>query len=121
MNYSSIVDYVSSTWPEVTVQLRRVSFARRNELTKMLAPMAARMKALAASTSDADVAAAGILRREMASALLEWGIVEVSGLTIDGISATKQLLIECGPEELTLEILSELHHQISLTEEERKN
>lgn len=83
--------------------------------------MAARMNALMASRSEADVAAAGILRREMANALLDWGLVDVSGLFIDGVAATKQMLLQEGPEELTLEILARLHQQISLSEEERKN
>jgi len=121
MDYSSTIAYSSRISPDVTVKIRRVSFARRNELTRILAPMAARMKALTASKSAEDLAAAGILRREMANALLDWGLVDVSGLLIDGVAATKQLLLQEGPEELTLEILAELHRQISLGEEETKN
>jgi hypothetical protein len=52
---------------------------------------------------------------------LEWGLVKVEGLLIDGQHATGSLLIEKGPEELTDEIIAALRAEIGLSEEERKN
>jgi hypothetical protein len=47
--------------------------------------------------------------------------VSVEGLTIDGKPATKESLIERGPEILTDEILNCVRNEISLAEPERKN
>ena len=62
-----------------------------------------------------------MVKREMARMVLEWGIVDVAGIHVDGAPITKQLLLEDGPEELPMEILGELQRQISLDEEQRKN
>ncbi|MBL8179950.1 MAG: hypothetical protein JNK48_35045 [Bryobacterales bacterium] len=79
------------------------------------------MKALAASKDEAELAASGALRREMATAIVDWGVVDVSGLVIDGVPASKELLLSSGPEALVLEIVGELQKQLSLSEDERKN
>lgn len=121
MDYRSTVEYRSQLYPDVTVTLKRVSFSRRNDLTRLLAPLAAKARSLAASTNDKDVAEASMVRREMARLVLEWGIVDVAGIHVDGAPITKQLLLEDGPEELPMEILGELQRQISLDEEQRKN
>ena len=52
---------------------------------------------------------------------LEWGLADISGLTIDGKAATAQELIERGPELLTEEITDAVHREFALSEEERKN
>jgi hypothetical protein len=52
---------------------------------------------------------------------LEWGLAELSGLTIDGGAVTTQELIERGPELLTDEITEAVQRELALSEEERKN
>ena len=121
MNYESTWQYVSKTFPGVTVRLKRISFSKRSELTREIAPLAARTKALSASALSEELAEAAALRRTIAGLVLDWGLLEVSGLTIDGVPAKKETLINEGPEELTIEVLQQLQRQISLSEEEIKN
>lgn len=83
--------------------------------------MAARIRALTASARTEDAVAAAVLRREISKRVLEWGVVDISGLEINGAPATKQTLLEEGPEELSIEILEELQQRLSLNEQERKN
>jgi hypothetical protein len=52
---------------------------------------------------------------------LEWGLVGLRGLRIDGKHATPELLIHQGPEALVEEILEAIKSELGLTEEERKN
>lgn len=121
MNYESTWRYASKTFPGVTVLLKRISFSKRSELTREIAPLAARIKALSASLVNEELTEAALLRRTVASLVLDWGLLEVCGLSIDGVPARKETLIDEGPEELTLEILHQLQRKISLSEEEIKN
>jgi hypothetical protein len=52
---------------------------------------------------------------------LEWGLKEISGLTIDGEAATVDHLIERGPEALTDEVVEAVQAELTLSDEERKN
>jgi hypothetical protein len=54
-------------------------------------------------------------------ALIEWGLVAIEGLRIDGETPTARRLIESGPEKLTAEIAAVIRERCGLTEEERKN
>ncbi|MBS1829790.1 MAG: hypothetical protein JST93_31110 [Acidobacteria bacterium] len=83
--------------------------------------MAAKIRALSASPTEAEQAEAALLRRAVADLVLNWGLLEVSGLMIDGVPAKKQTLIDEGPEELALEILHQLQRQLSLSDAEIKN
>lgn len=121
MNYESTWQYESKTFPGVKVVLKRISFSKRSELTREIAPLAAKIKALSASSVEAEQAEAALLRRSVAGFVLDWGLVEVSGLMIDGVPAKKQTLVDDGPEELTLEILQQLQRQIALSNDEIKN
>lgn len=121
MEHVTTLDHESRVCPGVKVTLKRVSFWRRSELMKRLAPILAKARAIASTNEAEDLSSSGILRREILHILLEWGIVEVSGLRIDGAQATKETLLRDGPEELALEIFNELQRQLSLNETERKN
>ena len=50
-----------------------------------------------------------------------WGITTIDGLSIDGIEATPEALVECGPESLVREAATLVRSQLGLNEEERKN
>lgn len=52
---------------------------------------------------------------------LEWGLVELSGLTIDDRPPTVDALVDRGPEQLVNEIVVSVRGEIGLSEEERKN
>jgi hypothetical protein len=69
----------------------------------------------------ADQVEAGLADLLVRKLYVEWGLVEIEGLEIDGAAATPQLLIDAGPEELTDEIAASIQGELSLTEEERKN
>lgn len=121
MEHVTTLVHQSRVCPGVKVTLKRISFWRRSELMKRLAPILAKARAIASSNDAEDLSSSGMLRREISQILLEWGIVEVSGLRIDGAQATKATLLTDGPEELVLEIFGELQRQLSLNESERKN
>jgi hypothetical protein len=52
---------------------------------------------------------------------IEWGLAELTGLSVDEEPATVEVLIDKGPEALADEIISAVREQLSLSEEERKN
>ena len=52
---------------------------------------------------------------------LEWGLAELTGLAVDGQSATVELLIDKGPEVLSDEVLETIRAELGLSEDERKN
>jgi len=58
---------------------------------------------------------------EIDRAYLEWGLLAVAGLTIDGEQATPQTLVDKGPLALAAEILSRVKSECGLSEIERKN
>ena len=61
------------------------------------------------------------LAQEIDAMYLEWGLINVEGLTIDGEPASCGQLLEKGPEGLVREIVSAIRAQCGLSEEERKN
>jgi hypothetical protein len=61
------------------------------------------------------------VEHEIAQMYLQWGLADIQGLSIDGVPATVNTLLEGGPEELIREALAAIVGQIGLTEDERKN
>jgi hypothetical protein len=61
------------------------------------------------------------LSHEIDRTYLEWGLVDVSGLEIDGETATPELVLLKGPEELCREAVDAIKAECHLTEDERKN
>jgi hypothetical protein len=64
---------------------------------------------------------AGLLRAEIDRMFLLWGLTGVSGLRVDGVEATPEVLVERGPEELFREALAAVRRETGLTDDERKN
>ena len=58
---------------------------------------------------------------EVDRAYLEWGLLAVEGLTIDGEAATPPAVVDKGPLELATEILGRVKAECGLSEIERKN
>jgi len=52
---------------------------------------------------------------------IEWGLVEVQGVTFDEKPATPETVITIGPEGLANEIAAVIRDQLELSEDERKN
>lgn len=98
-----------------------MSFARRLELLRPLRDLAARHERCEAGGSDIDRADAAMLEAEIERILLEWGLVEIEGLTIDGKPADTGLLIAAGPEDLAREIASRVRRETFLDQSARKN
>lgn len=52
---------------------------------------------------------------------LDWGLVEVQGLSIDSAPATAESTVNQGPEDFCQEVLAAIKLECGLTDEERKN
>jgi hypothetical protein len=119
--------YESSAWFEaeshagVRYGIARVSFGRRIELARRIREIGRKMEYLEAGSDVREKLEATVLAAEIDRAYLEWGLVALEGLTIDGAEATPQSLIENGPVELATEILGRIKAECGLTEDERKN
>ncbi len=118
--YSSLLWHESRVMPGVRYAIRRVSLSQRIELTQRVRELSSRHEFLkAGDTSDeVDAALSDLLVRRL---YLEWGLEELSGLSIDEEAVTTAALIDRGPEALSDEIIASIQGEIGLSEEERKN
>ncbi len=109
----------------VRYAMRRVSFGGRIELARKIRDVGRRVEffeAGARANDDAkDRMEATVLAAEIDRAYLEWGLVGVEGLEIDGAIASRESLIDDGPVELAVEILARIKNECGITEDERKN
>jgi hypothetical protein len=121
MEYTSRVHKQSESCPGVEYTVARLSLSRRIELGQRIREIGSKHDFLAASKSVLDQIDAGLLQRRIDQAYLEWGLMGIRGLKIDGIDATPGSLIELGPEPLVKEILGAIRAELQLTEQEIKN
>jgi len=138
VRYESALRLVSASTPGVHFTIRKISFGRRTELLRRVRELTRKVEFLEAgqrlaSRSEGratDVvfgealgerAEAALLGREADRVYLEWGLVSVEGLEIDGEAATLEGLIASGPEPLCDEILRAIQAECGLSAEERKN
>jgi hypothetical protein len=119
-NYESGGRFDSKIFPGVRYTIRRISLGRRIELTRQARELALKNEFLRAgdATDQLEAAFSELLVRRM---YLEWGLVSVEGLRIDGRPATPESMAAHGPELLADEIIESLRSELGLTEEERKN
>jgi hypothetical protein len=121
MEYASSVEIRSTRFPGVHFRIARISFGRRLELTRQIRELGHRIAFdEAGDTADSKLSAA-IARAEIDRLYLDWALVDLRDLKIDGIEASPELLIACGPEELVREIVAAIRHECGLSEDERKN
>ena len=119
-------DYTSNVWRESSICsgvrfcLRRISLGQRIELTRRVHEITLRNEFLRTGSAPDQIEAAlgELLARRV---YLEWGLAGIQGLTIDGATATPELLTEKGPEALADEIIASILSELHLTDEERKN
>jgi len=107
--------------PGVRYAIRRVSFGGRIELARRIREIGRKAEYLEASNDVRDKLEATVMGAEIDRAYLEWGLVGVEGLEIDGTAATPESLIDAGPVDLAVEILARIKAECGLTEDERKN
>jgi hypothetical protein len=93
----------------------------RMELMRKIREISRRMEFLAAGDDLQERIEANLLAHEIDATYMRWGLVEVTGLDIDGEAATAELLIEKGPDELAKEIVAAIRSQSGLNDAERKN
>ncbi len=121
MEYWSKLTLRSEEFPGVEYTIQRMSLGRRIDLGKRVRQTGLKAEFLQAGDSLRDRVEVGILQNEIDRLYLEWALMSVTGLRIDGEEAGPPLVIERGPESLTREILTEIKRELDLTEEERKN
>jgi len=120
MQYDSVIS-VESGRPGVKIRVARMSFGRRLDLMRKVRDLARQVEFLEAGGTPADVMEGGLLRAEIDRMLVQWGVVGVTGLQLDGAEANAEALIASGPEDVFREALAAVRRQAGLTEEERKN
>ena len=121
----------SSAWHDagavkgVRYQIARMSFGRRIELARRIREIGRKMEYLEAGArlenGAREALEATVLSAEIDRVYLDWGLVAVEGLTIDGAEATPESLVERGPVELAAEILARIKSECGMNEDERKN
>jgi hypothetical protein len=121
LDYESMVCFESKTVEGVSIAIHRVSFGRRMDLSRRVREISRKAEFLDASTELHEKIEANILAQEIDAMYLEWGLVSIRGLTIDGEPATAARLLERGPEDLVREIVNVIKAQSGLSEAERKN
>ena len=121
MEYTSRVHKQSKSCAGVEFTVARLSLARRIELGQRIREIGFKHDFLAASKNVMDQIDAGLLQRKIDRTYLEWGLLGIKGLKIDGADATPGSLIEYGPEDLVKEILAAIRVELQLSEEELKN
>ncbi|MGE5486599.1 MAG: hypothetical protein ACM3ZB_02115 [bacterium] len=121
MDYTSEVTKEAASAEGVRYTIVRMSFGRRLELTRRIWELARRVEYLEAGGEAREKLEAAVLAGEIDRVYLEWGLVRVEGLNIDGQPATAATLVEHGPEALAREIVGAIKSECGLSEDERKN
>ena len=121
MNYESVSVVESRVANGVSYTVARMSFGRRTELMRRVWELASRMEFLEAGQEPGEKMDAALLQAEINRVYLTWGLRGVSGLELDGVEATPELLAEAGPEDLFQEALTAVRAETGLNGAERKN
>ena len=121
MTYESVTEVESKIAPGVRFRITRMSFARRMELMRQVRELARRMEFLEAGQEPGEKMEAALVQAEVDRLYLTWGLTEISGLELDGATATPATLVEHGPENLFREALAAVKAETGLSETERKN
>jgi hypothetical protein len=121
MTHISTVEHESQQMPGVRFRIIRMSLARRIDLTRRVRELARKLGFLKSGTSDDEHIEATLLGQEIDRLYLEWGLINILGLEIDGEAATPEMVVDKGPEELCREMVNAIKAECHLTEQERKN
>jgi hypothetical protein len=121
MTYESVKVVESVVVPGVAFTVAKMSYGRRVELMRRIRELACRMEFLEAGNTTAEKMDAALLDAEVSRLYVSWGLQSVTGLVLDGVEATPELLVNSGPEGLFREALAAVRAETGLNEEERKN
>jgi len=121
MRYESFTRVDSKIAPGVHFTVWKMSYGRRADLMRRIRDLTRRREFLEASESALDKMDSALLGTEINNLYVSWGLRSIAGLTLDGLDATPELLVESGPEELVAEALNAVREQAGLTPSERKN
>lgn len=123
--WESRIWFDAEAMDRVRYQIVRVSFGRRIELARRIREIGRKMEYLqsgaALENGARETLEATVLAAEIDRAYLEWGLVSIEGLEIDGDAATPETLVDRGPVDLAIEILGRIKSECGMTEDERKN
>jgi len=120
-SYDSALWFDAESVAGVRYAIARLTFGRRLELARRIREIGRKAEFLAAGTDAREKLEAAVVGAEVDRAYLEWGLLAVEGLTIDGEAATPQAVVDRGPLELATEILGRVKAECGLSEAERKN
>lgn len=121
LKWESAVWKSSNSYPGVSYRVRRASLTGRAELTRRVRGLIEELGCRAAGDSAEDRLAAVQLELEADRIYMEWGVLEIGGLELDGAPATVTGCIAKGPELLCREMAAAVREELALTENERKN
>ena len=121
MTYTSTTKLESQICTGVQFTIRRMTLGRRLEMIRQVRDRAKRLTFHIAGDSLEDSMNTSLLVSEIEELYLEWGLVAIEGLQIDGLTADRSLLVSSGPELLCKEIIAAIKAEVFLSEAERKN
>lgn len=121
MEYWSTITHASISHPGVEYTIQRMSLGRRIDLGQRVRELGLKLEFLQAGQTMQEQVEAGVLQNEIDRLYLQWGLLGVTGLRIDGVDATPPAVVDRGPEALTKEILEAIKRELDLSEDERKN
>jgi len=120
-HYSSTAVRDSAVYPGVRYTIMRPSLERRAEITSRVRRLLSELEFRAAGQGLEDQLAAAELESRIDREYIEWGLVRVENLSVDGEDCDAKALVERGPEPLAREIAQAIRCECRLGEEERKN
>src|ERR1700691_6637934 len=96
VHYDSLISIDSKAAPGVTFAIYRISFGRRMELSRRVREISRKAEFLEAGTELHEKIEANILAQEIDAMYVNWGLVSIEGLIIDGEPATADKLLVKG-------------------------
>jgi hypothetical protein len=120
-SYDSALWFDAESAVGVRYAIARLTFGRRLDLARRIREIGRKAEFFAAGTDAREKLEAAVVGAEVDRAYLEWGLLAVEGLTIDGETATPQVVVDKGPLDLATEILGRVKSECGLSEAERKN
>ena len=120
LHYSSEEWHESVAFPGVRFAINRISLGSRLTLNERLRDLLTKYEFLKAGDAldNTEASLADLMVRRL---YLEWGLISIEGLLINGIEASIRTLIDFGPESLSNEIIDAIRSCLELSEQERKN
>lgn len=121
MNYESCTRTESRIAPGVVFVVSKMSFTRRMDLIRRIRELSLKFDFLKAGESTEEKLEGALVSAEIDRLYVNWGVQALTGLEIDGVQATPDLLATAGPEELFREAVAAVKAECGLSETERKN